>query len=192
MAAGSSCSGCPHVVASGATSRPTPSSRRPPPWIRHQRQDRAPGGSQTSAHPYHPGLAGRVVPPAYGRAPAPVLRRRRQVDCGRRPQAESWPLDQLYSVASRGRAGALPAVCAVRQPEHRGPLPSMTGGSRYSPNMKDVRSADVVATLTYQGHRTTNYEKLYRQVMGTTGLSGHHLPVTHTTDQGTPPTCHGH
>ena len=96
------------------------------------RQDRAPGGSQTGAHPYHPGLAGRVVPPAYGRAPPPARRRRRQAGRGRRPPVESRPLDLLYPVATQGRAGALPAVQAVRQPAvQRGPLPGMPGGSRH-------------------------------------------------------------
>ena len=74
------------------------------------RQDRALGRSKTNAHSYHPGPAGRVVPPAYGRAPARARRRRRQADRGRRPPA----VDHLYPVATQGRAGALPAVRAVR------------------------------------------------------------------------------
>ena len=74
-----------------------------------------------------------MVPPAYGRAPPPARRRWRQAGRGRRPPVESRPLDHLYTVATQGRAGALPAVQAVRQPAvQRGPLPGMPGGSRHS------------------------------------------------------------
>ena len=93
------------------------------------RQDRAPGGSQTGAHPYHPGLAGRVVPPAYGREPPSARRRRRQAGRGRRPPVESRPLDHLYPVAAQGRTGALPAVQAARQPAVHYKLASRFGSN---------------------------------------------------------------
>ena len=140
----------------------------------HRRPDRAPGGGQDGPNPYHPGLAGRVVPSADGFAPPACCRRGRSSSRGGRSRepATAGPAPPSGGTGSsrappgaarsaRTRSAALCPVCReeANTPGHvllRCPALMRTRFrllGAIAPSPEDMRSDDVVAALG-AAHRT--------------------------------------